>query len=410
MRTNLSVLFFSLCLCFIIMEVGLHVAGYHSGLHTKNHFFHPVDNLELLVGFGVNSNGVMIVEKGMEDKIEERISCGINYLPDGELYENQVLSQERLEFLKLRMDNEFSKAYSKLVNDRADSTSPLEAAFLEFVASPINEDGFRSIPFQVFPNTKPSVLLLGDSFTWGHSANYTCQSFADILLARGYTIYNTGISGADVAQYLAIAKKYIPILKPDYVIVNFFLGNDITYYQRDVLPNEPLLYATNAGMLMANPHGKFLNSAEKAYDITYRHYCIPQDGGLFNDFMRQTATSTFIWRIMHNNGVIPYDSVLTNYNKEANLLKQPYPVSNGQLNKIKNIAEQYDSKFILSSIATVDNGEIRNAKDFPYQFDGLDYYEMPVELEDYKLSDAHFNDLGHQRYADFLQKIIDGKR
>jgi hypothetical protein len=276
------------------------------------------------------------------------------------------------------------------------------------VKNPINANGFRSIPFQIYTNNKPSVLLLGDSFTWGMSASSISNSFADILLARGYTVYNTGISATDVAQYQAIAKKYIPILKPDYVTVNFYLGNDITYYHRDVLPNEPILYATNAGILMANPHGIFLKSAKEAYEITYLNYCIPKDGSLFNAFLSLTATTTMVWRVFRALGIIEPSKVLVDYYKEVEPLKQEYPVSNLQLNEIKNLATQHGSKFILSSIATVDNGKIRYAKDFPHQFNGLEYYEMPVDLEDYKLSDGHFNDLGHQRYANFLQALIDG--
>jgi hypothetical protein len=392
------------------MEIGLRVAGYSAGQHTKVHFFHPVDSLETLNGHTVNPEGILIVEKSSAEKVKRHISLGDTSILSNELIEIQTLAHERLRLLNGKFENMFSNKYFQLINTKRDTLHTIDVAFLEFVKNPINADGFRSIPFKLYPNNKPSVLLLGDSFTWGMSASSISNSFADILLARGYTVYNTGISATDVAQYMAIAKKYIPILKPDYVIVNFYLGNDITYYQRNILPNEPLLYATNAGILMANPHGKFLNSAEKAYDITYRHYCIPQDGGLFNDIMRQTATSTVIWRILRNNGVIPYDTTLTNYYKNTDFSRQEYPVSNQQLNEIKSLAEQFDSKFILSSIPTVDNGEIRYAKDFPYQFDGLKYYEMLVELEYYKLSDGHFNDLGHQRYANFLQEIIDGKR
>lgn len=59
---------------------------------------------------------------------------------------------------------------------------------------------------------------------------------------------------------------------------------------------------------------------------------------------------------------------------------------------------------------SINNFKIYFVIDFPHVFDNLFFYEMHVELEDYKLSDGYFNDLGHMRYANFIQKNIDGGR
>ena len=66
---------------------------------------------------------------------------------------------------------------------------------------------------------KKKVLMLGDSFLYGHSAENFTSSFANNLLAKGYYVYNTGISGADVTQYKAIADKYIPIIPMKEIII-----------------------------------------------------------------------------------------------------------------------------------------------------------------------------------------------
>jgi hypothetical protein len=60
-------------------------------------------------------------------------------------------------------------------------------------------------------------FFLGDSFTWGASAEPISKCFVDLVGNAGYLIFNTGIPGTKPNQYTYIAEKYIPILKPDFV-------------------------------------------------------------------------------------------------------------------------------------------------------------------------------------------------
>jgi hypothetical protein len=69
---------------------------------------------------------------------------------------------------------------------------------------------------------KTKVMLVGDSFAWGMSANPVYNSYADFLLAKGYCVYNLGIIGTDPAQYEAVVKKYTPILQPDVINSQLF--------------------------------------------------------------------------------------------------------------------------------------------------------------------------------------------
>lgn len=91
---------------------------------------------------------------------------------------------------------------------------------------------------------------------------------------------------------------------------------------------------------------------------------------------------------------------------DAEKKKCPTPYSNVQLKEIKQIAEKNGAKFILSSIPEVYRFTFNTTKDYPDLFEGLDYVEMKVSKNDYKLDDGHFNDIGHKRYAEFLIEQI----
>jgi lysophospholipase L1-like esterase len=136
----------------------------------------------------------------------------------------------------------------------------------------INEAGFRSRPMQV-DSGKTRVLLLGDSFCWGSDAQPLDSSFADLLDALPQlAVYNTGIPGADPAQYAAIARKYLPQIRPQHLVVCFYTGNDLMLEKRTVAPNQPYYFQTNAGWLKAVADGKRFENAPEAYAYYQQKY------------------------------------------------------------------------------------------------------------------------------------------
>jgi hypothetical protein len=92
----------------------------------------------------------------------------------------------------------------------------------------INSDGFRGIEFKQYDTAGTKILFLGDSLTWGASANPITNCFVDIVRRCGYLTFNTGIPGTDPNQYAYLAEKYVPLLKPYIFAVMFYLGNDLT--------------------------------------------------------------------------------------------------------------------------------------------------------------------------------------
>ncbi len=404
---------------FIIVELTLRMLNYKPGTHTYVRYFTPVDSLFMLKGFDADSNGIFkvsdraIIEIKQNIKSRDFLPASKKSTPRIELHNDRVIEiyslvQESLELMDGKTNNEFSTVYHSLLTKDSSHLSEQEKAILQFVHCPINEDGFRSIAFKQYTTDKPVILLLGDSFTWGHSASAKSNSFSDILLARGYIVYNTGISGADVAQYLAVAKKYLPILKPDIVIANFYLGNDITYYKRDPEPYAPLFFSTNAGNLMSCLNGKYFKNPQSAYKGYLNQWQIPENKSIFNRIMAKTVITTLTWRLLLKLNFVDYGySETDKYYNEALIRKYNYPYCNKELEQIKEITKQNNARFILSCLPEVYTFTFNTKKDFPDLFNGLDYIEMSATRNDYNTTDGHFNNKGHSRYADFLIQQIE---
>jgi hypothetical protein len=131
----------------------------------------------------------------------------------------------------------------------------------------INEDGFRTKSFASIDTTKTKLLFIGDSFTWGMSAEpFYKNSFCDLLAQdSSLEIINLGIPAADPVQYAALAQKYIPSIQPSKVFVLFFMGNDLMREDRTNI-GQPYYYWTNAGAIYADIDGQHFNAAQSAYD------------------------------------------------------------------------------------------------------------------------------------------------
>jgi hypothetical protein len=87
----------------------------------------------------------------------------------------------------------------------------------EFTADSLPEDSYR-------------ILVLGDSFTWGASADYG-QGWVDILerelqAAEPVIVWNAAMPGTGTSQAMLTARNLLPIMQPDLVILGFHSGND----------------------------------------------------------------------------------------------------------------------------------------------------------------------------------------
>jgi hypothetical protein len=136
----------------------------------------------------------------------------------------------------------------------------------------INSDGFRTPEWSSIDTSKKTDLFIGDSFTWGLSANPITACFVDLVRNQSSNnIVNLGIPVADPLQYSELAKKYIPKIKPQHVFVMLFLGNDIMQNDRTITPNKPLYFYTNAGAMLASDNNRTFTTASEAY-----HYYVAE--------------------------------------------------------------------------------------------------------------------------------------
>ena len=92
----------------------------------------------------------------------------------------------------------------------------------------INSIGMRDPEIAPKRSDEYRVAVLGDSFTWGVGVSYG-ERFTERLEARDrrLNVLNFGVSGFGPIQYLLQLDKVLS-MKPDYIIVAFCLGNDVS--------------------------------------------------------------------------------------------------------------------------------------------------------------------------------------
>ncbi len=262
----------------------------------------------------------------------------------------------------------------------------------------INSDGFRGNEFEFIETPRTRVLLLGDSFTWGARARPINNSFAGLLQAAGYHIYNSGIIGTGPMQYARIAQKYIPLLKPDIVAVCLYQGNDIGAYPHPMEPNGNLYYSTEIGMFRGyDEKGNFFKNGLEVIEYLKKRKC-GQCGSAWDYFLYKTAVGKAVHTILNANKPDFRD----NYRNKKWVTDA--------LTKIQKVCIENGSRFLLFIIPVAKRSERRwnslerNShlfKDFQYHcpgnFEDADYCDPPND---------HFNNRGHKKFADFMIEVI----
>lgn len=105
----------------------------------------------------------------------------------------------------------------------------------------INNLGLRNTKNFTPQTTQNNILMIGDSFTFGTGVNDD-KTFTAILQQQinqspefqkqNWTVFNAGIIGHSIDNYLLTLKKLAPKIQPKLVIINIFVANDITEMRR----------------------------------------------------------------------------------------------------------------------------------------------------------------------------------
>ncbi len=271
----------------------------------------------------------------------------------------------------------------------------------------INSDGFRSPEFEEHDSTKKKILFIGDSFTWGHSSEPIWDSsFTDILRNEtNYEVVNTGIPTADPPQYLGVAKKYIPELKPDIVFVMFFLGNDLMKEDRKLTPDSLFFYFTNAGALQTDIDGKHFASAQSTYNyITLQKYYIGNTASVFEKIISKSSLLSRLYSIRFRvKEKIEYERI----RKDTHITKK-------YLKEIKKVCEQNQVNFRIVLIVEIKEADMKvdeikeKYANLLLDSDLAGNWMIPEcqkqLFNDYP--DGHLNNQGHRYYATYLKSYL----
>lgn len=272
----------------------------------------------------------------------------------------------------------------------------------------INEGGFRSPDFSKIDSSKKKILFIGDSFTWGMTAEPVVGNcFVDLIRSEtNFEVINLGIPAADPMQYEALAKEYIPKLNPDLVVVVFFMGNDLMKQERTIIPNEPFYYYTNAGALLADIDGIHFKTAQAAYNYFVNDkYYLHQPKNIFETLVAKSSLLSRLYSVRFRIAEkIEYEKLV----KDSGITRK-------HLTSIKSIAAQNKTliKFLLipeikEADMLVDDYKKKYAallQDSALNKDWLFPQNVKLNFNDYP--DAHLNNNGHRFYADYLKDFLE---
>lgn len=403
---NLGLVSVSVLFALIVAEVALRTIGWTPGQFQYNKWITPVDSLYAVKGFTSDQHGIYKVDTTVAFAIRKLRHTDFSTLQDWgpELARLKVVHEVGAVFkdhLNLENELEASTEFRATLNQSksTNASSHFSSVFVNYLKSPINADGFYSIPFRNDTTGKTKVLLLGDSFTWGHTTSNKLLSFSNTLLARGYLMYNTGISGADPAQYQKLLETYMDKIDPDVVVVNFYLGNDVSYHKRTPLSGVPIHFSTNAGNINSFQGGVQFETKEEAYNNVMRNMAVPQTSRL-NVFLSKTVVSTLFWQGLVKVGLVDHEYFYENPRPEI-------PYCNKEVKAMLDFCNSRNKPLILSVIPNLVNDSLYKTNSFKHLFDSLPYNEANMGLNLFSRSDGHFNDEGHLVYANYLQHLID---
>jgi len=313
--------------------------------------------------------------------------------------------EEKKEFDEAYNNSAFRKrfrlAFSKKNKDSFDSL------LIDYVNHPINQSGFHSIDFSKALKGKKRILLMGNSFAYGRDAKPLYNSYADILLSRGYLIFNCSIVSTDVTQFYALLNKYIDSIKPDVVLITASVNNRISF-EHEPAAGRMLYHHTNAGLLSSYPLGYYMNPQE-AYRYALLSCKIPKTN-LFNRFCSLTSITSKLWVSFNNHHWVNNNEPALAAYYARSIPAAPFPVHEKYYKRVIEKCREKKVKFLLTVIPDFFNyydhyPQLSNKevfKNIPYREpDNLlksDYATQP--------GDDHLNNSGHKKYADFLESVM----
>lgn len=295
----------------------------------------------------------------------------------------------------------------------------------------INDQGFRSdlnfdkktIDSLKITKNQQVVFLVGDSYTEGCCAFPIKHSFSNKLVEQEQEILlNFGVGATGLMQYKLIVDKYVPDLHPDLVIVAFYLGNDIMYHKRPTVPNIPLVYpiknynwlnAYGPPYYMENQSKNHLASPEEAYTFYIDNYTLwSKKATTFEKILRKSVLCSKVYL-----GIKEYYHK-ARWGLQKNIKDDDdVKITNALLREMKATCSLHDINMVVigipspKDVASQVNLEEKYGKyfsDVSTIFPDISRFSM----EDYDGLETgnHFNNLGHQKFYEFMRETLQNSK
>lgn len=268
---------------------------------------------------------------------------------------------------------------------------------------------------------KEIVMIIGDSYVEGCCADNVSNSFPDLInRSEKYTVLNFGVAGTDPLQYELVAKKYVALLKPDYVVVAIYFGNDISFFKRQPTPYVPLTFPFKdnkwifqvAPDYLAGKANYSFKSEKEAYGFFVNNYTLKGSN-------RNVFEKAFSYSVIFSKIYLAIELKRKLWRWQA--LNKNTPVINGnevtheRLKAIASICDSLKTRCLFVGIPAPKEAEAGAALKIKYQpaFKNITWF-VPYNftLKDYDGSEAanHFNNAGHEKYAGFVIDLLDNTK
>jgi hypothetical protein len=259
-----------------------------------------------------------------------------------------------------------------------------------------DRDNFNELPADT---SLLRVLFIGDSFTWGASADvdssYVDVFKKDIKSAMPGVVWNTGIPATGTNYALFVTKKYLPLQKSNYVILGFCNDND---FDDNLVPFDRLVFTTKASCFNLYKFDDELNTIPVSVKEAYK---------------KATGSApleelNFVQKILIRSRLIAFirevkerlSNRINGFNKKKTKLE--YSVTKDYLKQLNDYVKTNNAELIVLIIPTRD--DVKKPGDYYLKakkiFEGLSikYFEVIglLSQQNYIQSIGDWNNSGHR--------------
>ncbi len=253
------------------------------------------------------------------------------------------------------------------------------------------------------------ILMLGDSFTAGHSADIG-KSYVE-LVERNFSdslVWNTAISATGTNHALASFETYAPMLKPHISILGFVM-NDFddnatpidSYYLGVNMETNSLL---RIKQYWIDVWGNVIKLDHQS-DLYYRKRDVDPPANEFERLVGTTRLGTLVLRMSDSLGAVFFDDA--RFNRKVQITRE-------YLQKLRDAAADHRSALLVVLVPKAENVD-GDSERYQVAIELMRELEIayidPIDTlgaEDYApYPDSHWNNAGHQKVGAMVSACLE---